>query len=290
MKQIFSIFFLTIFMVMNSQNKYEYFGALKLNGSDKSLITYKIVFSITNSNIEGYSITDLGGENETKNSIKGVYNKKGNQFIFNEDDIIYTKSTYKEESFCFVNFEGKMKSLDNKSKIDGIFRGLYKNNKKCIDGTLVLIGAEKINKLVNKVNNKIQSSKKVDQQTKNKVNPLRMMDSLKVNHLYKNQNLNIFAKSNSVILEIWDNNIEDGDVINLYQNDKLILKNYEVSNIKKKLSVNLETTNVFKIEAVSQGYDGPNTTKIAIYDDGRVFELETNLKKDEKNSITILKK
>ena len=52
-----------------SQKRFEFFGGLKLNGNDKTLITYRLVFELSNNKINGYSITDLGGDNETKNSI-----------------------------------------------------------------------------------------------------------------------------------------------------------------------------------------------------------------------------
>ena len=37
----------------------------------------------------------------------------------------------------------------------------------------------------------------------------------------------------SLELEIWDAKQEDGDIINLYNNDKLILSNFEIVNKKK---------------------------------------------------------
>jgi hypothetical protein len=105
----------------------------------------------------------------------------------------------------------------------------------------------------------------------------------------KNQNLNVFVKSEKVTLEIWDAEVEDGDRINLYQNDKQILNSYEILNKKKKIIVNLEDgQNAFRIEAVNEGYKGFNTATIQIIDNERIFDLKTNLKKDEKASITLI--
>jgi hypothetical protein len=292
MKQLFLTLLLLLFTLNNfCQTRYEYLGALKLNGSDKTTITYRLVFDVSNNLMSGYSVTDLGGENETKNSISGTYDNKTKVLEFKEDDILYTKSNFSEKSFCFVNYSGKIKLVGNNTKLEGDFKGLYKNNKKCIDGTILLIGSDKIYKLFNKINTKIQKSKKVDEAIKKKLNPINILDSLKVNNLVNNQNLNVFIKSEKVVLEIWDAEIEDGDKINLFQNDKQILNNYEILNAKKKIAVNLENgQNTFRIEAINEGNRGFNTATIQIIDNQRTFDLKTNLKKDQKASITLIKK
>lgn len=274
-----------------SQNNYEFFGAIKLNGNDKTLITYRLVFEENNGKIKGYSVTDLDGNHETKNLIEGTYDKKEKLFSFKEKDILYTKSEFDESSFCFVNFSGKVKLVENTSKVEGNFKGLYRNNTKCIDGTVTLVGSNKIYNLANKVNKKIQKSKKVDAKTKEQVNPIAILDSLKINKLNVNQNLNVFWNSKKFKMEIFDAGKEDGDIVNVYQNNKLILSKYKVSNSKKTISLVLEgDKNEFKIEAINEGTITPNTAKIILFDDTRTFELMSNLKKDEKATITILKK
>ena len=117
-----------------------------------------------------------------------------------------------------------------------------------------------------------------------------LVDNLKVNNLLKNQNLNVFANSNEVFLDIFDAESEDGDVINLYQNGKLILSNYTVLKKIKRFTVTLDTAQtVFKIEAVTEGKVGFNTASIKIIDNDRTFDLKTNLKKDEKAIISFIK-
>ena len=178
--KIFIFFFLLISLYGLGQNSYEFFGAIKLNGSEKTIITYRIVFEENKGIISGFSVTDLDGSHETKNTIKGTYDKKTKFFSFQEKDILYTKSKYAQSSFCFVNFSGKVKLVDNTSKLEGTFNGLYKNKTKCIDGTITLIGSNKIYNFANRINKKIQESKKVDDATKQKVNPIKAIDSLKL--------------------------------------------------------------------------------------------------------------
>lgn len=289
MKKIFIYFFL-ISSNLYSQTNYEYFGALKLNGNDASIITYRITFTEAKGVIKGYSITDIGGKHETKNVIEGFYNKKTKVLTFKELNVLYTKSPLNKDVFCFVNFSGKVKLINDNSKLEGDFKGLYKNNLKCIDGTLLLTGSNKLYKFLNKINTKIQTSKKIDAKTKEKVNPIAVFDSLKVNTLTKNQNLNVFVSTNELELEVWDAKIEDGDRIDLYQNGKKILDNYTVLNKKRKITIKLDAdTNIFIIVALNEGERTLNTAMILIIDKERTFELETNLKKGENTSITVIK-
>ncbi|MGL2986977.1 hypothetical protein ACSVH5_05220 [Flavobacterium sp. RSSA_27] len=290
MKKICLLILLLFCFKNYSQKKFEFFGGLKLNGNDKTIITYRLVFEWAGTTIKGYSITDLGGDNETKNSISGTFDNKNKILVFKEDDILYTKSTFSEKSFCFVNFNGRVKLSDKTPKIDGNFSGLYKNKKKCINGTITLVGSEKIYKVLNKVNDKIQKSKKIDNETKSKANPINLLDSLKVNNLTKDQNLNVFVKSDAVDIEIFDSETEDGDKINLYHNDRIILSNYTILNSKKKIAVVIEKgNNIFKIEALNQGDKGLNTVTVKIIDNERVFDLKTSLKTNEKAAITFIK-
>jgi hypothetical protein len=294
MKNLTKFIIIVLFISLNafSQDNFEFFGAIKLNGNDKTLITYRIVFQEKSGIIHGYSITDLDGSHETKNTITGTYDKKKKLLTFQEKDILYTKSKFAQSSFCFVNFSGKVKLVDNNSKIEGNFKGLYKNKTKCIDGVINLVGSTKIYNLASKVNKKIQKSKKIDAQIKIKSNPLAILDSLKINKLSKDQNLNVFWESKKIKIEIFDSGKEDGDVISLFHNGNIILENYKVKNEKKVLSIQLDTSipNEFKILAINEGTIIPNTAKIILIDEKRTFELLTSFKKNESASITLIKK
>ncbi|MBF01587.1 hypothetical protein [Flavobacterium coralii] len=282
----FFIFSLTIY----SQEKYEYYGGVKLNGDDKTIISYRLVFTEQDGKITGYSVTDLGGEHETKNVVSGFYNKKTKEFTFKEKDILYTKSPISDDMFCFINFTGKVKLVNDNSAMEGDFKGLFKNNTKCIDGTITLIGNAKIYKMLNKLNKKIQRSGKVDEETKRKVNPVAILDSLKVNNLIKNQNLNVFVDSDKVLLEIWDAGKEDGDKISLRQNGEFILRDYQVTNKKRIVTIDMSKTTTFQITALNEGTVAPNTAMIRLVDKDRTVELMSNLKQNESASITLIKR
>lgn len=286
----FLTFFLTSYLSVYSQVNYEFYGALKLNGNDKQMITYKLIFTENQGKINGYTVTDLDGPHETKNSISGFYDKKNKTFSFQEEEILYTKSKFDENSFCFVNFKGKVKLVENTSKLEGDFKGLFNNKTKCIDGTVALVGSSRIYNLISRLNKKIQKSKKLDDAAKEKYNPYKLIDSLKINRLTKNQELTVFWRNSNAKIAIWDNGKEDGDVIDFYHNDKLLLNNFKVTTDKKELDVKLVKKNVFKIVAVNEGQIKTNTVKIELADGERSFDLLSNLDKGDSAMITIVKK
>lgn len=288
MKNTLTLTLLLFSLTFFSQEKYEYYGGVKLNGNDNTIISYRLVFTELDGKITGYSVTDLAGEHETKNAVTGSYDKKSKEFTFTENDILYTKSPISDDMFCFINFSGKVKLVNDNSALQGDFKGLFRDNTKCIDGTITLIGSNKIYKALNKINKKIQKSKKVDEQTKKEVNPVAILDSLKVNNLIKGQSLSIFVKSKNVKLEIWDTGQEDGDKILLRQDGKTLLDDYTITSQKKIINVDASSTHMFHITALNEGTVAPNTAMIRLVDGERTVELTSYLKNGETASISVI--
>lgn len=288
-KIILLFFFLLFFKSFSqSKNTYEFVGGLKLNGSDEQVVSYKITFSEEKGVIKGFSITDLGGEHETKNTIVGTYDKNKNLLFFKEDEIVYTKSSVKKSSFCYVNFNGKMNLKSSNPKIDNKFVGLYKNETKCISGTIQMVGTKKIIKLATKINTKIQKSKKIDSKIKESVNPLKKLDSLNINILKETENLQMFTKDKMIKFEISDPGVEDGDRITIYVSGKIILENYEVSKIKKIVEIPIVSKNtIIEVEAVNEGTMPPNTASVIIRDTNNELKTVTRLTKGKKTTISI---
>lgn len=288
---ILAIFLFSKIGFCQNNFEHEFLGVLFLNNDQSKMISYRLVFEEKNGKISGYSITDLDGDHETKNIISGVYDKKSNVFSFKEEDILYTKSSYEENSFCYINFEGNLKKIESKSRLEGNFTGTFKNKKKCIDGKLNLLGTAKVYERLSKIDAKIQKSKRMAPEIKEKTQMTKTLDSLKINKLSKDENLNVFWKSAKAKFSIWDSGKEDGDIVTIYHNEKAILNKYKITNSKKVFEVEInEGLNTFKIIAHNEGEIAPNTVNIEIIDNERVFELMSNLKAGESSKITIIKK
>jgi hypothetical protein len=289
----FSYLTLFIFFVLNSkftfaQSELDYLGVIKLN--DSSFISYSLKLVEKKGIISGYSITDIGGEHETKSNITGSYAKNTNTLSFKEVGIIYTKSDVSDYDFCYIHFNGTVRNIDAVKSINGKFNGLYNDGSTCINGEISLRSIQKIEKKALKIDNRLQKSKKITPELKEKISLTKTLDTLKMNILKSNQNLSMFTSSQSLNLQIYDAGKVDGDKINVFVNDTVLLKNYIVSKKIKQLLIPLQSKlTTVKISALNVGTISPNTAKIEITDQKNNIQTITSLKKGEKTSITIIK-
>jgi hypothetical protein len=285
---VFKLIIFTFPFFSFAQEEFEYMGLIQLN--DSTSITYKVALSELNGIVKGYSMTDLGGEHETRSSILGEYDKANNELNFRETNIIYTKSPVIQQDFCFINTTFKKFSFEKGKKIKANFVGLFSDNTRCIDGQLLLNSVEKVETKLDKMVSKINKSKKVSDSTKQKINSLRLMDSLNLNILKKNQTLSVFSNSKNVTITIYDGGKADGDKITIMVNGKPYLTNYEAKSDKKILTLNLiEDKTSFVIEALNEGSIKPNTVVVELDDHTNTIKALSNLKTGETTRIDILK-
>lgn len=272
-----------------SQQNSDFMGVIKLN--DTSFISYKIAFEIENDSISGYSITDLGGDHETKSNVIGSYNEESGEFIFQESDIIYTKSPIIENDFCFVHFKGRVKDIYDVEEIEGNFTGLYSDGKSCLDGAIKMVSIEKIKKKAEKVDRKIQKVKRLDDEIKKQVSVAKTIDTLSMNIIASNENLSILTSDQQVELTIYDAGKEDDDRIDLFINGERVLENFKVTREKKIIPIKLlKDQTKIEILALNEGTSPPNTVKIHFKDSRNYVTTLTNLKLGEKAGISLVKR
>ncbi len=89
------------------------------------------------------------------------------------------------------------------------------------------------------------------------------------------------VKSKTVRIRVWDNGTVDGDVLSLFLNGDLIIKNYRVTRQKYETIVKLDKpTNFIILHALNVGSISPNTVAVSV-DDGfgeQVVIISSNLK------------
>ncbi|MBL4663430.1 MAG: hypothetical protein JKY22_07730 [Flavobacteriaceae bacterium] len=283
------VFIILLSLSVSAQDDYSYVGALKLN--DSSLITYKLDFIEKDGLITGYSTTDIGGAHETKSFISGYFDDEASSLSFYESGILYTKSEIVQDDFCFVHFDGRLRKMNENQRIEGEFKGLYDDGEECINGEIMLSNFKKILKRTEKLDRKINRSILVSKEKKSKIDLVKMLDSLQLNVIRKDEVLTVFSKSDVVNLAIYDAGQVDGDRISVYINDEYILENYTVTNLKKKIKVVLkDKKTVIKVIALNNGSIGGNTVKIDVFDNTNTIETLTNLKARETASFVILRK
>lgn len=99
----------------------------------------------------------------------------------------------------------------------------------------------------------------------------------------------IKVKSRKIELEIWDQGIEDGDIISLNLNQRWILENYTIKKRKKIIEITLDgKENYLILHALNLGSSPPNTVALAIRDGKNIHKtlLNSNLKASDSIEIT----
>ncbi|TXG39440.1 hypothetical protein [Seonamhaeicola maritimus] len=281
-----------MYFCSHAQIEYEYVGGIVLSDTSKTTYSYKISFKVVNELVSGYSITNMGTEYETKTTISGNYNKQKKELLIRETGIIYTKTPIKiDEESCFVNFSVKPFISEKTKSTSGSFEGMTVNFKKCAEGKIFLNSLEKVEDRMNKVAKKLNKIKRVPDSIKQKFQPLKMMDSMNMNILRKNQTLSIFTNDEKIKLIVYDGGKEDGDRISIMSNGKTIRKSYKATNKRNIILLNLDSIKTsIVIKAENEGQISPNTVVVELVDQENNIRALSNLKMGEETRIDVLKK
>lgn len=284
----FTLVFLSI-VSLKAQSSNDYVGAIKLN--DTSVITYRLKFKISDGEVSGYSLTDFNGEHETKSAIKGKYDSDKKLFSFHEDGIIYTKSPVSENDFCNIYFMPTKFEVGKSKYIKGEFYGKFDDGTKCIDGEIYLNAVERVEERIEKVSKKINKSRKVHDSIKEQFNNLKILDTLNLNVLKKDEITSVFTKSKSVKFMIYDGGQVDADAVTILKDGKIVLLNHKISDKKEifEFPISKAKTRITVI-AESMGTIGTTTATIEILDNENTIRTVTSLNKGEKTEIEVLRK
>ena len=278
-----------VFNFPESQMEFDLIGTLMLK--DGGLYSYRILFDENKGIASGFSYTDINGPDETKSKIDGTYNWEKNELSFKESEILYTKSNVDEERFCFIEVASKIDIDSKKADLKGNFVGYMPNNDTCATGKINLISLKAIEKKIKKVYKKVKNKKSVEQDVKDQLNPETFLNMLKPSVLEATEELTVFWNTESLLIEFWDDQREDGDRIEIRQNGVIILDNYELKKEKKRLNISLlPGKNRITIKAINEGFKPPNTAKVDLIDGDRRHQLVTLLNKSETTTISIVRK
>ena len=284
LKTIFFYSFLYTCFIGFTQENHNFMGTIQL--SDKSLITYKIDFTIdSNNKILGKSTTDFDGGHRTESKIEGSISKDSETISFIETKNLSTKSNYASEDFCYIHLKNaKIKLRNNKSIIQGHFYGKFTDNELCAEGDIYLISEDFMFKKLK------QLEKKLPEKHKDKINVPETKKSIEMTILKENDELKVLSSSNSVKLNIWDGEKEDGDLITVTVNGKKILDKFEISNTAKSIVIPIDSSDaLIEIFAENEGELPPNSARFSLTDYTQEIQVETQLNKGKKAKIRITK-
>lgn len=271
MKPTFLILIVIFFPLLTFSQSYEYKGVLVL--PDSTEFSYYVSFSVLeNDSIQGYSITDVYGEHYTKSKISGYINYSTRRISFFESEIYYTRSTAQLEDFCFVHVSNVTYRLfQRKSIIEGNFKAVYKNNKECVTGTIKLTG----NTHAQKNPPSFVVPEVLEHQD---LYVYRELDEETVTVLLSGDTAKTVWLDESIIMEVWDSEIVDYDMISIYVNGQIFLSRYVLTDRKQVIQIPF-TTDVLgiKIVAINEGTIPPNSASILLRDRNKRYQLISHI-------------
>ncbi|MCK0131002.1 hypothetical protein MWU59_05740 [Flavobacteriaceae bacterium F08102] len=102
----------------------------------------------------------------------------------------------------------------------------------------------------------------------------------------------LYSSSNSVRIEVRDHSLVDGDRIKVFLNEKLLNSNIKLEGLNTIIFINLKQGyNRIDIQALNEGYSGPNTAEIKVYDEGGslLASKNWNIRTGERATLGVVK-
>lgn len=283
MKNTSLISFFLLSITCFSQFDNRIFNGL-IETSDSVIFPYEIKISRLGNIVEGYSISDKGGQYETKTNY--IITRKNGKLFFKEDEIVYTKADYSAfDDFCLVKFELAEKKFFNSKKLILDFEGTFNDGQPCISGKLNLVSDEFIKKSFSKTAKKISESKILEKKFGDTID----------NVLNKIKEVQTIFSSNQDI-DLLNN---DYLKFNIYQSYRIYIKDFgliDQDKIKFKVNNNKEREliiedeavffkidrdkrkNIIKIKGLDAGDVSPITAQIVIESTNKKILHKINLK------------
>lgn len=260
--------------------------------------SYKMQLADSNGILNGYSITDLMGTNETKTLVKGSIDAKQKQLKFRETKLVYSKSGPATE-LCFINATLKASNKKGTTILKGTFKGYQANGTtECASGTMMMVSAKDVMDLLMKKDvkkdtliDRLLAPEAPEEQKPTVV--YQKPDNIPESSIAKippGTIKEIPHSATTAQLQVWDAKTIDGDVISISQNGKPILTNYKITSIYKELSINLHESDTLKVTAISEGAEPLNTARVKIMTGNDTHYIDASTTLDKPIWIVLKKK
>ena len=280
----FLFFFLGLFSY--GQDTLVYKGFVVVNSSG-AIYPYELQFAHNDKEIDGFSITNQGFQDETKNRIQGLYYSNKKSLIVQEMSIVETNSIEELDMFCYLQLD----LIKNNKKLNGTFIGYFNDSIVCAQGEVFLMEDKILKKKLKKLNKKLSKTDTLELKKIIK-NPEILKEKININSIdtltMTNEDTCSISISSPFVFSIWDDKKEDGDIVKILVNNEVILDDFMLKNKKHNITFDDSTQKTsIQIIAKNVGDRPPNTVTIEINADNQVIPLKGKLKKNEYIQIEI---
>ncbi|RYE24228.1 MAG: hypothetical protein EOP51_08065 [Sphingobacteriales bacterium] len=230
---------------------------------DQQVYAYKLQFKNTAGKISGFSYTDVNGQNETKASIVGSVNAAHTEVNFTETTIISSAGNVDPQNLCYIS--GMIKLQPGSANVwQGRFTSYTIEKRPWVSGDIILMGGAEI-----------LDGLSMPQ----KLTPAPKPAALPVYRLDAGKSHEVEGQGESAILEIWDDQIVDGDVVTIMQNGESVLNSYTLQKEHRQVTLRLSgnATNRITVSANNNGSQPPNSAMVKLIwgNDEHLINAET---------------
>jgi hypothetical protein len=286
-KCFFGIFILVSqFSFAQTTEEFSFMGMLQT--PDRQVMTYKIDLIITDGLVSGTSLMDIDGPNATTSSIAGKYDYVTKELSYSEDKVLSSKAPL-DGDFCFISIKAKMAVKKKKSHLNGDFWGLVDKKDSCVEGQISMVATSYIMNKMNTVAKLVEKSGTTDSTTLANSDLEEFKKSISTQKISSTESVSISATNGKCLLKIWDDGIEDGDIVSVKLNGIIVLYNYTLKKEMKAVGITLtKGENIIEIIAQNTGTRFPNTAYLSVEDTESKTKLSSNLEKGQIAKIVVV--
>lgn len=268
----------------------ELIGTIEPEGMDP--IDIKLNFKLDESGrVDGISITDFYGADQTVSKIEGSLNEDRRLLSFRETSNVNTQSSASASRFCFIEVKDLPIDLnDDKSILEGEFIGEFKDGSLCASGMIHLIGANFLENLdldEPATTTPTASNGENVVSEPETVQPLTKLDPTQP--LRHGSRTPLQWHSSAVILELWDSFEEDGDRVSIMLNGESVAENIMIRETKQRFNLPVSSFPcTVKIMATNEGSNPPCTVYLHLLDGDKVQATVVKLRQGEFVTLDLL--
>jgi hypothetical protein len=286
-KMIFGTIAILCAFVAHAQVSEDFSFLGTLISNEEVMMTYKLDIKIVGNVVVGESTMDIDGPNQTSSLLSGSYNIISKMISFKETSIKSSKASL-GGTFCFIGGNAVLSVRNKKSQLIGSFWGLIDDKDTCAEGRLSMVATSYIMNKMKKAEKIVRKLGLKDSILLANTDSKVLEKSLNVMKVSKTETANLKWTSEQCILKVWDDDLVDGDIINIKVNGIYVLYNYILAKEAKSINLVLEPgDNLIEIEAVNNGDRIPNTANIVIEEVASITKLVSYLNKGEVAKIQL---
>lgn len=276
---MFALFLLPL-LACGQQKEYLLSGNVYIK--DGPVCRYNIVFKIAGNSINGKSVTVQPDGRELNALINGSINRKRHTLSFIESKLPLTP----ELDNCMFDVKLSYKIADGNYIFSGTFTGKNSYNDSCDEGTVSMEAKKEASDAFEQVRPK---KKPVEQKAEiTEVEVEKPMEYGKITASVKKE---FEWQTDTCVLEIWDGEVVDGDIVTLQFNRHNVLTGYSLLAERKRIVLPLAgKTNTITVFAENEGKAPPNTSMILLSDGKIQYGVLACIRKGETAEIIIRKK